>query len=187
MAEKIKHDNSNPSPIGLYYNAHFKKKTIEEKGHILDECYKRALRKFQLIWASSSISVYKICHYFSSKFGLKESDIKTIDALAIESYFDIYSNPKYNQIQLDKMTKDGVLKDIENKWVVIPNMSAKWTPRLAYLFYNELRRLGAIGFIFHSDGDASLGKVLVEKTLIRVTQFPEELYKESKELEDDGY
>lgn len=181
------HDDNNPSPIGLYYNAEFTSDTLRKSGYILDECYKKALTKFQLIFASDELSVYKICHYFHKKYNLKERDFKTIDALAIESYFDAYANHKYNLMQLDKLVNGGVLTGLENRWLVIPNMTANWNARLAYMFYNALRELGAIGFIFHSDGALGLGKILIENSLTKVTQFPEQLYSPKNQLVDNGY
>lgn len=180
----FKRDDNDPSPLGLYYNAWFNDKT---DCSILDKRYELALTKFPIIFSSSELSVYKICHHFYDKYGMSRSDIKTIDGLAIESYLDPFSKHKYNMIQINNLLKEGALRDISGKWLVIPNMSSQWSPRLAYLFYTEIKNAEALGIIFHSDGKDNFGKVLVEDTLLSVTQFPEKIYEEKKQLEDDKY
>lgn len=179
----FKHNEGGQSPIGLYYNAWFRKSTDCTE---LDKQYKKALVHMPIILSSSELSVYKICHHFHNRFNLSGSDIKTVDGLAIESYFDVFANHKYNIIQMEKLFRDGVLKDVYGKWLVIPNMSSRWSPKLAYLFYNELRNAGVIGLIFFSDGPDNFGKVLVERTRLNVFQFPDVLYEEKSVLPDDG-
>lgn len=180
----VKRDESNPSPLDLYYNVWFNSDTDCSE---LDLKYERALIKFPIIFSSSEASVYKICHHFYQRFNMTRNNMKIIDGLAIESYFDPFANHKYNMIRMESLTKDGILKDISGRWVVIPNMSSQWSPRLAYLFYNEIKNAEAIGLIFHSEGANNLGKVLVEDSLLNVLQFPKKVYEDMKQLEDDNY
>lgn len=185
MRDKIfKHDDDDPSPLGLYYNAWFNSKTDCTE---LDNRYKRALIKFPIIFSSSELSTYKICHHFYQTFGMRSSDIKTVDGLAIESYLDPFVNHKYNIIRMEELVKDGVLRDISGKWLVIPNMNSQWSPRLAYLFYDTVKNAESLGIIFHSEGGNNFGKVLVEQTFLDVLQFPEKLYDRQKQLPDDRY
>ena len=118
---------------------------------------------------------------------MNKSNIKTIDGLAIESYLDPYANHKYNIIQMKELKKDGVLKDIPGKWVVIPKMTEQWSPKLVYLLYNELKSSEALGLIFYSEGVNNFGKVLVENTILDVLQFPETKYTRRNNLQDDNY
>lgn len=180
----IEHDEKNKSPLDLYYNAWFNSKT---DCSLLDKKFNQCMSKFPIILASSEISVYKICHHFYSQFNLQIKDIKTIDGLAIESYFDPYANHKYNIIQMNTVFNEGVLSDICGKWLVIPNMKSQWTPRLAYLFYNELRNAGALGLIFYSEGSNTFGKILVEETLLDILQFPVIRYKAGRKIKNDNY
>lgn len=180
----ISHNEDSKSPLDLYYNAWFNSKTDCTE---LDKRYEKALTKFQIILASSEISVYKICHNFHDKFNMNKNNIKTLAGLSIESYFDAKANHKYNMMRMDELVKNGILKDVSGKWVVIPKMQEMWTPRLAYLFYNELRNAEALGIIFYSEGCNNLGETLVRDTVLDVFQFPEKKYVNKRKLEDDNY
>lgn len=180
----VKPDDDNKSPLDLFYNAWFSSKTDCSE---LDKKYEKALIKFPIIFSSSQVSVYKICHHFYDKYNMNKSNIKTIDGLAIESYLDPYANHKYNIIQMKELKKDGVLKDIPGKWVVIPKMTEQWSPKLVYLLYNELKSSEALGLIFYSEGVNNFGKVLVENTILDVLQFPEIKYTRRNNLQDDNY
>lgn len=188
--EKVEDDkpkaNSCKSPLGLFSNARFRPDTSAPL-YILDKAYSKCLTKFSLIFCSTEVSVYKSLHYLHDKYGLTESEIKTLDGLAIESYFDSTANHKYNIMQMDKLLSNGVLKDIASKWLVIPNMSAQWNPKLAYLFYNEVKEAGSLGIIFHSEGLNNFGEVLIDKTYLSVVQFPKPMYKGKKDIPDDEF
>lgn len=177
-------EEEHKSPLGLFYNSYFKDTTDCK---YLDEQYTKSLFKFPIIFASDEISVYKICHHFYTKFNINKLNIKTVAGLAIESYLDPYANHKYNMIQMEKMVEDGVLRDVVSRWVVIPDMSTVWTPKLAYLLYNTLKDAGAIGLIFHSEGTDNLGKIMIEQTPLDVLQFPFKVYDNRKQLEDNEY
>lgn len=183
---EYEHDKSDKSPLGLFYNARFNEDT-EANLSLLDEKYSNCLRKFSIIFSSSEISVYKILHYFYDKFGLREYNIKTLDGMAIESYFDANANHKYNMIQMKNLLENGVLSDIGSKWLVIPNMTSQWTPKLAYFFYNEIKEAGALGIIFNSKGVNNFGEILTTKTYLDILQFPKVLYSQRKKIQNDGY
>lgn len=180
------YDESNASTLDLYINARFKEDTTADLAQ-LDKWYERSLTKFCMIYSPTIVSVYKILHYFEDNFGLKKNNIKTIDADAIESYFEITAKHTYNMMRIDKLLESGVLRDIDSKWLVIPNMSAQWNRQLAYLFYNEVKEHGALGIIFHSEGNFNFGQIVVEQTYLHVLQFPEEVYNGRKKIEDDEW
>lgn len=180
----ISHDPEDKSPLGLYYNAHFSDRTDCTP---LDEAYKASLRKFQIISVSSEASVYKVCHHLNEVFDLRSKNIKTLDGLAIESYLDAHANHKFNVIQIRELAANGILSDIHSKWVVIPKMTSEWNPKLAFLFFNTLREHGAIGLIFHAEGNNNLAKTLVTETPLSVTQFPATVYDEKSLITDDEF
>ena len=171
------------SPLDLKYDVWFKPSTNCEK---LDECYLNALTKFTIIFANKEVTVYKILNHYYEKFGLTSSNIKTVDGLALESYFDTNYKHAYNIRQLQRLLVDGVLSDIENKWLILPNMNQEWNAKLAFYFYNEIKSAGALGIIFNSNGKNNFGQVLVEQTVLNIVQFPEEIYMSSSYLEDDN-
>ena len=188
MGENVfyKHDKNNPSPLNLCINARFKEDTTADLS-ILDAWYSRSLSKFSLIFSPTEASVYKILHYFKDNYKLQERNIKTIDGLALESYFDPFASHKYNMIHMKKIIEVGVLSDLSSRWLVVPNMASEWTPRLAYYFYNEIREAGCLGIIFHSDGKNNFGKIIIEQTSLNVLQFPEEVYDGRQKIEDDEW
>lgn len=172
------------NPLDLKYDAWFNPTT---DCSIIDECYKKALTKFSIIFASKEISVYKILNHFHEEFNLTDSNIKTVDGLALESYFDINYKHAYNMNQMQHLLSEGILQDITNKWLVIPNMTQPWNSKLAFFFYNEIKSSGCLGIIFNSTGPNNLGQILVEQTVLKVVQFPDQIYNQTNYIEDDGY
>ena len=66
-------------------------------------------------------------------------------------------------------------------------MTNRWTPKLAYYVHNEIKESGALGMIFHSQGEDNFGEVLLKKTTLNVIQFPKELIRRSRVIHDDNY
>ena len=66
-------------------------------------------------------------------------------------------------------------------------MSCVWTPKLAQYFLEEVKNTGCLGIIFHSVGTDNFGQILVQHTDVGTVEFPKQLYKVARELEDDGF
>lgn len=180
---RVVHDEEHKSPIGLFYNTWYPS-TVDTSR--LDRAYNNSMSKFTIIFGNEEMDVYRILHHLYKKFNLREKDFKTIDGLAVESYLDPSYKYIFNYNQIKDMVTTGVLSDINGRWLVIPSMCSLWTPRLAYLFYNELKEAGALGIIFSSHGEQNFGKVLVEDTLLSVCQFKDIVYTSKKYLEDNN-
>lgn len=170
-----------------YYVDYKFKNVSKEKLLELNKLAEGALRKFTIILASSEQCVYKILNYFHDELKINDRMIKTLDGLAIESYFDPNANHKYNQIQMKKLLEEGIMNDIAGRWLVIPNMNSEWNAKLAFYFYNEVKSAGALGIIFYSSGRNNFGKILLENTTLKITQYPTRIYNEKKVLEDDEW
>lgn len=116
----IKDDN----PLELRCTSRFRANTTADL-EMLDNLYRNSMYKFTMIFANSEIMVYKICNYLADNFGLSTDNVKTLDGLVFESYFDKDAKHRYNMIQLERLLSDGPLQDIAGKWLVIPNMSSR--------------------------------------------------------------
>lgn len=178
---------NNDNPLELRCCSRLRRDTTADVSK-LDAFYRNALYKFSILMCNSEIMVYKCLNFFADNYDLGVSQVKTFDGRVFESYFDLNAKHQYNMIQLRYLlSEDGPLRDIESKWLVLPNLYMKWSSKLALFVYSEIKNAGAFGIIFHAEGPSNFGQVLLQETCVKVAEFPNNLYTIDRELEDDGF
>lgn len=167
-------------------NYFFSATTLKKIAPALDTSYHNACTGFEVIMATTEISVYKILNYFIKK-GMKESWYKIIDPQLVDSYITLTNSDYGNKKQIDELFEE-VLPDVQDIWIVIPNVTCRWTRRTALLFLNKLKIKGCAGLLFYSSGKDNLGSVLIKQTNWPVTQLPvQQILHDAPKLVDDGF
>lgn len=167
-------------------NCFFSATTLNKIAPVLDTSYHNACTGFEVIMATTEVSVYKILNYFIKK-GMKESWYKIIDPQLVDSYITLTNSDYGNKKQIDELFEE-VLPDVQDIWIVIPNITCRWTRRTALLFINKLKTKGCAGLLFYSSGKDNLGSVLIKQTNWSVKQLPiQQILHDTPKLVDDGF
>lgn len=141
------HDVLNLSPLDLYYNAEFKSNTRADLNHIKDT-YNNVIREFTIIKSPSMLYTYKALHYLYNEGMIHENMIRFIDGAALEESLDLQSSREWNYKKIRGLFYRGILKNSENRWIVIVGLNKTWTTWLVEMFCKQAEYNGALGIIF---------------------------------------
>lgn len=153
----------------------------------LDTIMFNSLEHFVMIAANSEALVYKIGKYFIQK-GVKNDNIEFLDGNVIKAYIDDNSYTYQKRERIDDFYKTFGI-NLKHKWVLIPYMCFEVDLGIAIYFISQLRKLGATGVIFYSEGPSNMTEVLsLDYDDLYFYEYPIKKYRKRKRvIVDDEY
>lgn len=159
----------------VFYNVAFKKDTNARLVN-LEQAMNSSLEKFNIIAANSEALVYKIGRFFI-EHGIKNNNITFIDGVILESYLGGETKEWKKKDYLDEFM-EVFGENCKGKWVFVPKMSFQFSVSIAALLVSKLKRYGAVGFVFFSEGPNNLTEILSFNFRDpNFQEFPKELYR----------
>lgn len=158
---------------------------------VLEKIFRKSMEKFCIISLGKEITVYKTMRYFIDKMGLKNNLITFLDGRQLESFID----EGVEGWRLKRGIDDFIElfgEQFAGKWVVVPNIQAKFDVNTAIYLINKLKSTRSIGLVFHSEEDTAnrdLGSVLATNQVFKdgFLEFPVKNRRiRIKSLEEDG-
>ena len=130
---------------------------------------KKMAMKFCTVACESEQEVYQLYNTFVGQRMFNESVLKTVSPLLIELTLDLKHKQVFNVNQINALFEEGCLSNIQNKIVFIAGLKKTWSEDLALLFWENMRKYGALGLVVYSP--AKEGSFIQQLTQTPVTIY----------------
>lgn len=127
----------------------------QDKEHLAELYRKKMTSKFCTVACDNEQTVYQLYNTFVTQRIFDESALKTVSPLLVELTLDLRHKQVFNVNQLNELFKTGCLSDIQNRVVFIAGLSKSWSEDLALLFWENMRKGGALGLVVSSNTNSN--------------------------------